>query len=88
MKARDLCREARVSRAAIPAGKAQGKGTQRNTMGGFGIHAAHERHEGGGNGRCHGNPSAPEGGAVEGLKWRLARIPPGRLEEKTLFGLR
>jgi hypothetical protein len=23
-------------------------------MGGFGIHTAHERHEGGGNGGCHG----------------------------------
>jgi hypothetical protein len=36
------------------AGKAKGKGSQCNTMGGFGIHATHERHEGGGNGGCHG----------------------------------
>jgi hypothetical protein len=39
---------------AIPAGKAKGKRSQRDTMGGFGIHATHERHEGGGNGGCHG----------------------------------
>ena len=41
-------------RTAILAGKAKRKRSQRDTMGGFGIHAAHKRHEGGGNGGCHG----------------------------------
>jgi hypothetical protein len=53
-KARDFRRQAWVIRTAILAGKAKGKGSQRNTMGGFGIHATHERHKGGGNGGCHG----------------------------------
>jgi hypothetical protein len=67
-----------VIRAAILAGKAKGKGSQRNTMGGFGIHAAHKRHKGGGNGGCHGallprtasqrKPKGVGGGRALGLR--------------------
>jgi hypothetical protein len=47
-------RQAWVIRTAILAGQAKRKGTKRDTMGGFGIHAAHERHDGGDYGGCHG----------------------------------
>jgi hypothetical protein len=50
-------------RTAILAGKTKRKRSQCDTMGGFGIHAAHERHKGGGDGWCHG--------AL--LPWKVAR---------------
>ena len=53
-KAHDFRRQAWMIRAAILAGKTKRKRSQRNTMGGFSIHAAHQRHKGGGNGGCHG----------------------------------